>query len=138
MAFPFPSILRHYAVRPYTRGVRGIRTTVLLLAARSVGGSYGAYDLLDVDGLEPAFSDELQDAVLFGLDLEVDLVGLELDERLAGFHLGSLALEPFAYRRVGDRLTELRHVYLNGLASPLLFRPTNFQHPQSAALGAWS
>ena len=61
-----------------------MRATGLLLAASAVGGSYSAYDLFDVDGLEPAFSDGLQDAVLFGLDLEVDLIGLELDERLAG------------------------------------------------------
>ena len=62
-----------------------MRATELLMAASAVGGSYGAYDLFDVDGLAPALSDGLQDAVLFGLDLEVDLVGLELGERLAGF-----------------------------------------------------
>jgi hypothetical protein len=52
--------------------------------------------------------------------------------------LVALALQPLAGRRVDDQLTELRHVYLNGPASPPPLRPTNLQHPQSAALGALS
>ncbi len=49
--------------------------------------AYRAYDLSDVDGLALALGDGFEDAVLFGLDLEVDLIGLELDEGLARLDL---------------------------------------------------
>lgn len=53
-----------------------MRATELLSAASAVGGSYGAYDLFDVEGLAPALSDALQDAVLFGLELGEPLAEL--------------------------------------------------------------
>ena len=91
------------------------------IAAGAIGFAFsdGPDDLSDANGLALALGYGLQDAVLLGLDLEVDLVGLELDEGLAGLHGLALLLEPASDRRVGYRLPELRDVYLNRqLATP--------------------
>ena len=44
-----------------------------------------------------------------GADLEVDLVGLELDERLAGGDRVALLLQPLGDARFDDRFTEFGH-----------------------------
>src|SRR5215213_8801877 len=86
----------------------------------SVAFAYGAYDLADVDGLAFVFGDGLEDAVLLGLDFEVDLIRFELDERLAGLYGFTLLLEPASDRRVGDRLAKLGNVYLSSHCSLFL------------------
>jgi hypothetical protein len=48
--------------------------------------------------------DSLQDSGPLGRDLDVDLLGLELDQRLAGRDLVALALQPRPDRRLDDRL----------------------------------
>jgi len=69
-------------------GLRLLLLFFLLLGFGLLGGgavtlTYGAYDLAYVHGLALVFGDGLEDAVLLGLDLEVDLIGLEFDERIA-------------------------------------------------------
>jgi hypothetical protein len=86
----------------------------------SVAFAYGAYDLADVDGLAFVFGDGLEDAVLLGLDFEVDLIRFELDERLAGLYGFTLLLEPASDCRIGDRLPKLGNVYLSSHCSLFL------------------
>ena len=61
-----------------------------------------------------------KDAVLLGLNFEVDLIRFELDERLAGLYGFTLLLEPASDRRVGDRLPKLWNVYLSSHCSLFL------------------
>src|SRR5215211_7476296 len=82
--------------------------------------AYGTDGLADVHGLALAFGDGLQHAILFGLDLEVDLVRLEFDERLTRLYGFTLLLEPAPHRRVGDRLSKLGNVYLSSHCSLFL------------------
>jgi hypothetical protein len=92
----------------------GLRLLFLwLFGGRTVVFTYGSDDLADVHGLALALGDGLQDAVLLGLDFEVDLVGLEFDERLARRYGFALLFEPTPDRRVGDRLPKLGNVYLS-------------------------
>src|SRR5215212_3199704 len=94
----------------------GLRLLITLLGAFA----QGADDLADVDGLALGFGDGLEDAVLLGLDLEVDLIRLEFDERLARLYGLTLLLEPPPDRRVGDRLPKLGNVYLSSHCSLFL------------------
>jgi hypothetical protein len=84
------------------------------------GAADGAYDLADVDGLALVFGDRFKDAVLLGLDLEVDLIRFELDERIARLYGLTLLLEPAPDRSVGDRLPKLGNVYLSSHCSLFL------------------
>ena len=96
---------------------------VRLLGGCAVGFAYDTDHPADADGLPVALRYRLEDAVLLGLYLKVDLVGLQLYERLAGFHRVALLPEPLPYRRVSHRLPELRDVYLSRHVSPALSEP---------------
>ncbi len=48
-------------------------------------------------------------AAVIGADLEVDLLGLELDDRLAGLDAVAFLLQPARDARLDDRFTELRN-----------------------------
>ena len=50
--------------------------------------------------------DARQDAVLFGGDVEVHLVGLQLDKAVAAVDRVALLLQPGADHRIDERLTE--------------------------------
>jgi hypothetical protein len=58
--------------------------------------------------------DRRQHAGVFGPDLEVDLLGLELDDGLAGGDGLALALQPARDARFDDRFTELRNDDVDG------------------------
>ncbi len=48
------------------------------------------------------------DTGAIGADFEIDLLGLELDERIAGAHLVALLLQPLRDARFDDGFTKLR------------------------------
>jgi len=48
-------------------------------------------------------------AGLFGIHLEVDLLGLELDHRLADFDAVAGLFQPARHARFDDRLTQFRN-----------------------------
>jgi hypothetical protein len=50
--------------------------------------------------------DARQDAILFGGDVEIDLVGLQLDEAIPSVDRVALLLQPGADDRIDQRLTE--------------------------------
>jgi hypothetical protein len=52
--------------------------------------------------------DAAEDAGLRGTDLEIDLVGLELDEGITGRYGFPFLPQPLGDARVDDRLTDLR------------------------------
>jgi hypothetical protein len=55
---------------------------------------------------------------LRGRDLEVDLVGLELDQGLADVDGVPFLLQPLRDARVDDRLADLRDYYIRGHTTP--------------------
>ena len=59
-------------------------------------------------------------AAAIGIHLEVDLLGLELDERFADLHAVAFLLQPARDARFNDRLTELRHDDVRHKTSDLL------------------
>src|SRR5918995_3933709 len=101
-------------------GLFGLLLLCLYLRGGAVSGAfaYGAYHVAHADVLALAHGYALQHAVLLGLDLEVDLVGLELDDRLAGCYLVPFVLKPLPDRRFGNRLPKLRDVNLNRHVPP--------------------
>src|SRR5262249_16801124 len=61
-----------------------------------------------------AVRDAAEDAGLRGGDLEIDLVGLELDERLSGGHRVAFVFQPSCDPGVDDRLTDFGDNYVRG------------------------
>ena len=74
---------------------------------------------------------------MLGADLEVDLLGLELDDGLAGGDGLALALQPARDARFDDRLTELGNddVDGHGVLYDNLGAPAS---PQRASTGTFS
>ena len=68
-----------------------------------------AQHLADLHVLAVAAVDPREHAGLRRADLDVDLVGLELDERVAGRHALAFLLQPARDARVDDRLADLGH-----------------------------
>ena len=63
--------------------------------------------LADLDVLAFLPLDAGEHAALLGADLEIDLLGLELDDRLADLDAVALLLQPARDARLDDRFTEL-------------------------------
>jgi hypothetical protein len=58
--------------------------------------------IADADGVALIFDDARQDAGLLGRHLDVDLIGLQLNQRLTRRYGITLVLEPLADRRIDD------------------------------------
>ena len=65
--------------------------------------------LADLHVVAVLVDDARQDAGGVGVDLEIDLVGLELDQRLAGGDRLALSLQPARHARFDDRFPQLRN-----------------------------
>ena len=113
------------------RPIRCRSTPVLLLVPVAGGcGCRAAFvddgeQFADLDVLAFLAGDAGDDAALLGADLEVDLLGLELDDRLADFDAVARLLQPPRDARFDDRFTQLwnddiRHFPRNSLVSVML------------------
>ena len=84
--------------------------------------------------------DRRQHAGLLGADLEVDLLGLELDDGLAGGDGLALALQPARDARFDDRLTELGNDDVDGHGVLYACAPASAQRASTGTFSAkaWS
>ena len=73
-----------------------------------------AQHLADLDVLAVLAGDPGQHAGLWRADLEVDLVGLELDERVAGGDVVAFLAQPLGDARVDNRLADFGHDDVRG------------------------
>jgi hypothetical protein len=67
--------------------------------------------------------DLAQDAGALGGDVDVDLLGFELDQRVAGLNTIAGLLQPRADRRLDHRLPQDGHPHFNRHGPPLLAGP---------------
>ena len=97
------------------------RAVCLLEIARRLAGGHLGQDLSHLHGLVGLGADLGQRSARRGGHLGVDLVGGDLDHRLALLHLVALVLVPLEDRSLGDGLAHLRHHDLQHSAGSLGF-----------------
>ena len=76
---------------------------------RAAVSSSTAEHLADLHVVAFLVLDAGDDTAALGVDLEIDLLGLELDDRFADFDAIALLLQPARDARFDDRFTELRN-----------------------------
>ena len=91
------------------RRTRTLRTFRTLRTLRTRPRLYYPQHLADLHVLAVLAGDLREHAGRFGADLEIDLVGLELDEHVAGGDAVSLVFHPARDARFDHRFTELRN-----------------------------
>src|SRR5947199_328312 len=84
------------------------RLAIVWRLGRGGGGALGngCEHVARMNRLSLTSGDLAEHAGLVSGDVDVDLLSLELHERLASFHLVALALQPGADRRLDDRFTQ--------------------------------
>ena len=111
--------MRRQSASPVARSAGGWRggaacRAVAGLPRRAGGAAAGAVlvddgeQFADLDVLAFLARDAGDDAALLGADLEVDLLGFELDERVADLDAIAFLLQPPRDARLDDRFSELR------------------------------
>src|SRR5690606_4813663 len=88
-----------------------------------------AQDLVDLDDVTLVLRAALEYPRLEGGYLDGDLVGLELDQRLALSHGVARVLEPAADGRLDDRLAERGHLDLDHASRHVLKSGRSFVRP---------
>jgi hypothetical protein len=79
----------------------------------AVAGANETQDFADRDDVTFAAVDARQDTVFLGGDVEVDLVGLQLDQAVTASDSVALLLQPGSDDRVDERLAQRWNPYLD-------------------------
>ena len=123
----YPRVLRQLAVPALSLPLRSIRSRTTRCRPRLRAARYGgrvrclsarsgcdrfvddAQQLADLDVLALLPRDAGEDAAFLGVHLEVDLLGFELDERLANLDAVAFLLQPARDAGLDDRFTKFRN-----------------------------